>query len=170
MSNIYRDRTLDMMNEENVGETVRVAGWVENIRDHGGVSFIDLRDMYGVLQVVIRDAELLKGIKKEECISIEGIMEKRDEETYNPKIPSGTIELEAKKITMLGQVYQTLPFEVMPVAMQKIISIFPMTQGIQLMKVTFLGLPTENVLLSVVVMGAVILICFGISVKCFKWE
>ena len=58
----------------------------------------------------------------------------------------------------------------MPVAMQKIISIFPMTQGIQLMKVTFLGLPTENVLLSVVVMGAVILICFGISVKCFKWE
>ena len=64
----------------------------------------------------------------------------------------------------------TLPFEVMPVAMQKIIRIFPMTQGIQLMKVTFLGLPTENVLLSVVVMGAVILICFGISVKCFKWE
>ena len=64
----------------------------------------------------------------------------------------------------------TLPFEVMPVAMQKIISIFSMTQGIQLMKVTFLGLPTENVLLSVVVMGAVILICFGISVKCFKWE
>ena len=45
-----------------------------------------------------------------------------------------------------------------------------MTQGIQLMKVTFLGLPTENVLLSAVVMGAVILICFGISVKCFKWE
>ena len=64
----------------------------------------------------------------------------------------------------------TLPYEVMHVAMQKIISIFPMTQGIQLMKVTFLGLPSENVLLSVVVMGAVILICFGISVKCFKWE
>lgn len=64
----------------------------------------------------------------------------------------------------------TLPFEVMPVAMQKIISVFPMTQGIQLMKATFLGLPTENVLLPVVVMGAVILICFGISVKCFKWE
>ena len=58
----------------------------------------------------------------------------------------------------------------MPVAMQKIISVFPMTQGIQLMKATFLGLPTENVLLPVVVMGAVILICFGISVKCFKWE
>ncbi len=112
MSNIYRDRTLNQVSEENIGQEIRVAGWVENIRDHGGVSFIDLRDMYGVLQVVIRDAELLKGIKKEECISIEGIMEKRDEETYNPKIPSGTIELEAHKITMLGQVYTTLPFEV----------------------------------------------------------
>ncbi len=112
MSNIYRDRTLNQVSEENIGQEIRVAGWVENIRDHGGVSFIDLRDMYGVLQVVIRDSELLKGIKKEECISIEGLMEKRDEETYNPKIPSGTIELEAHKITMLGQVYTTLPFEI----------------------------------------------------------
>lgn len=113
MANIYRDRTLNQVSEADIGQEIKVAGWVENIRDHGGVSFIDLRDMYGVLQVVIRDAELLKGIKKEECISIEGLMEKRDEETYNPKIPSGTIELEAHKITMLGQVYTTLPFEVM---------------------------------------------------------
>ena len=75
ISNIYRDRTLDMMNEENVGETVRVAGWVENIRDHGGVSFIDLRDMYGVLQVVMRDTTLLEGINKEDCISIEGVID-----------------------------------------------------------------------------------------------
>ena len=113
MSNIYRDRTLNQVSEQDIDSSLRVAGWVENIRDHGGVSFIDLRDMYGVLQIVIRDAELLKGIKKEDCISVEGIMEKRDEDTYNPKIPSGTIELEAKKITVLGQVYQTLPFEVM---------------------------------------------------------
>ena len=83
MSNIYRDRTLNQVSEQDIDSNLRVAGWVENIRDHGGVSFIDLRDMYGVLQVVIRDAELLKGIKKEECISIERIMEKRDEETYN---------------------------------------------------------------------------------------
>ena len=64
----------------------------------------------------------------------------------------------------------TLPFEVMPVAMQRIISIFPLTQGIQLMKATFLGLPIENALLPVTVMSAVTFICFGISVKCFKWE
>ncbi len=112
MSNIYRDRTLNNVSEQDIGSTLKVAGWVENIRDHGGVSFIDLRDMYGVLQVVIREPELLKGIKKEECISIEGVMEKRDEETYNPKIPSGTIELEAHTITTLGQVYTTLPFEI----------------------------------------------------------
>ena len=113
MGNIYRDTTLNNVSEQDIGKELKVAGWVENIRDHGGVSFIDLRDMYAVLQVVIRDPELLKGIKKEECISIEGLVEKRDEETYNPKIPSGTIELEAKKITMLGQVYSTIPFEVM---------------------------------------------------------
>ena len=113
MGNIYRDTTLNNVSEQDIGKELKVAGWVENIRDHGGVSFIDLRDMYAVLHVVIRDPELLKGIKKEECISIEGVVEKRDEETYNPKIPSGTIELEAKKITMLGQVYSTIPFEVM---------------------------------------------------------
>lgn len=113
MENIYRDRTLNQVSEQDIGSEIKVAGWVENIRDHGGVSFIDLRDMYSVLQVVIRDPELLKGIKKEECISIGGKMEQRDEETYNPKIPSGTIELEAHEITMLGQVYTTLPFEVM---------------------------------------------------------
>ena len=112
MGNIYRDTTLNNVSENDIGKEIKVAGWVENIRDHGGVSFIDLRDMYSVLQVVIRDAELLKGIKKEECISVEGLMEQRDEETYNPKIPSGTIELEAHKITTLGQVYTTLPFEV----------------------------------------------------------
>ena len=113
MGNIYRDTTLNNVSEQDIGKELKVAGWVENIRDHGGVSFIDLRDMYAVLQVVIRDPELLKGINKEECNSIEGVVEKRDEETYNPKIPSGTIELEAKKITMLGQVYSTIPFEVM---------------------------------------------------------
>lgn len=112
MGNIYRDTTLNNVSENDISKEIKVAGWVENIRDHGGVSFIDLRDMYSVLQVVIRDAELLKGIKKEECISVEGLMEQRDEETYNPKIPSGTIELEAHKITTLGQVYTTLPFEV----------------------------------------------------------
>ncbi|MCM1183312.1 MAG: aspartate--tRNA ligase [Roseburia sp.] len=109
----YRDITMKEIGEQHIGQTLCVAGWVENIRDHGGVSFIDLRDMYGVLQVVLRDTSLLNGIAKEMCVSIEGPVEKRDEETYNPKIPTGTIELEAKRITVLGRVYHQLPFEVM---------------------------------------------------------
>ncbi len=111
--NIYRDRVLNEITEADAGTALRVAGWVENIRDHGGVSFIDLRDMYGVLQVVLRDTTLLKGITKENCISVEGIIEIRDEETYNPKIPTGTIELAAHSIDILGKVYRQLPFEIM---------------------------------------------------------
>ena len=111
--NFYRSRILNEISESDVGKTIRVAGWVENIRDHGGVSFIDLRDMYGVLQVVLRDTSLLDGIAKENCISIEGVIDHRDEETYNPKIPTGTIELEAHSIDMLGKVYHQLPFEIM---------------------------------------------------------
>lgn len=112
-NNIYRDVTMANISEKNVGETVRIAGWIENIRDHGGVSFIDLRDMYGVMQVVMRDTSLLEGLNKEDCISVEGPIEHRDEETYNPKIPTGTIELEAKSVDILGKVYKQLPFEIM---------------------------------------------------------
>lgn len=112
-ANMYRDVYLKDITEEQIGQTLKVSGWVENIRDHGGVSFIDLRDMYGVLQVVLRDTSLLTGIVKEDCVSITGLIEKRDEETYNPKIATGTIELEAKTIQILGKVYKPLPFEVM---------------------------------------------------------
>ena len=66
-NNIYRDVTMDNISEKNVGETVRIAGWIENIRDHGGVSFIDLRDMYGVMQVVMRDTSLLEGLNSGKC-------------------------------------------------------------------------------------------------------
>ena len=112
INNIYRDKTIDCITEEDVGKSCKAAGWVENIRDHGGVSFVDLRDMYGVLQVVMRDTSLLNGLSKEDCISIEGVIEHRDEETYNPKIPTGTIELEAHKVTVLGKVKAQLPFEI----------------------------------------------------------
>ncbi|HBI61047.1 MAG TPA: aspartate--tRNA ligase [Lachnospiraceae bacterium] len=111
-SNIYRNRTMNQISENDVSKEIRIAGWVENIRDHGGVSFIDLRDMYGVMQVVMRDTSLLKGIVKEECISVKGVIENRDEETYNPKIPTGTIELEAHEVNILGRVYKQLPFEI----------------------------------------------------------
>lgn len=112
VNNIYRDMTLADVSEALIGKNLRIAGWVENIRDHGGVSFLDIRDQYGVMQVVLRDTALLEGITKEISVSIEGLVEKRDEETYNPKIPTGTIELEAHSIQVLGKVYRQLPFEI----------------------------------------------------------
>lgn len=108
----YRTKTMDKFSEADIDADVKVAGWVENIRDHGGVSFIDLHDMYGVMQIVMRDTSLLDGISKEDCLSIEGVVEKRDEDTINPKIATGTIEVEAKKVTTLGKVRQPLPFEI----------------------------------------------------------
>ena len=111
-NNIYRDKIMSDITEQDVGSNLKIAGWVENIRDHGGVSFIDLRDMYGVMQVVMRDTSLLDGINKEDCISVEGEIEHRDEETYNPKIPTGTIELEAHHVDIIGKVYRQLPFEI----------------------------------------------------------
>jgi len=109
----YRDMTIGQIGKQHTGEILKMTGWIENIRDHGGVSFIDLRDMYGVLQIVIRRPGLLKGLTKETCIAVEGIVEERDAETYNPKLPTGTIELEAREITVLGKVRRKLPFEVM---------------------------------------------------------
>ncbi|MCF0145092.1 MAG: Asp-tRNA(Asn)/Glu-tRNA(Gln) amidotransferase GatCAB subunit C, partial [Eubacterium sp.] len=113
LSKEYRDRVLNQVSEEDVGSELRLAGWIENIRDHGGVSFIDLRDMYGVMQVVMRDTSLLDGLHKEDCITVKGMIEHRDEETYNPKIPTGTIELEAREVKVLGRVTRQLPFEIM---------------------------------------------------------
>ena len=112
IENRYRTHTVAERSDDQIGSTVRAAGWVENIRDHGGVSFIDLRDQYGTLQVVIRHDNLLDGIQKEQSISVEGKIEKRDEDTYNPKIMTGTIELAAEKINILGKVYDQLPFEI----------------------------------------------------------
>ena len=112
MSELYRTDTADKIGEDRIGQSVSLAGWIENIRDHGGVSFIDLRDYYGVVQVVMHDTQLLNGLNKEDCISVSGVIEKRDEETFNPKIPSGTVELNCKQVAVLGKVREQLPFEI----------------------------------------------------------
>ncbi len=112
MADCYRTKRCDEIGEEVVGRKVRLAGWIENIRDHGGISFIDLRDYYGVVQVVMRDVSLLKGLNREDCVSVYGLIEHRDEETYNPKIPSGTVELDCESVQVLGKVREPLPFEI----------------------------------------------------------
>ncbi len=113
LSNKYRDHNTSMLSESDIGATVRVSGWVENIRDHGGIKFIDLRDHYGVLQVTLQNNEsLLDSVNKECAVSISGKIIKRDESTFNDKISTGTIELEAESLDILGKVSVQLPFEV----------------------------------------------------------
>lgn len=111
-ANEYRTVTCGELREENIGQEVRVAGWVENIRDHGGVMFLDIRDQYGVLQVVVHNDELLKGINKECTVTLSGKVVKRDEETINSKIATGYVEVHTDDITVLGKCKNVLPFEV----------------------------------------------------------
>ena len=110
--NEYRTQYCNAVTENDIGKKVRVAGWVENIRDHGGIMFIDVRDHYGVVQVVFHNEALLDGIHKECAVSISGTVLKRDESTYNDKIETGTVEVEAEEVRILGKVTEQLPFEI----------------------------------------------------------
>ena len=101
--NQYRTHTCAGIDESVIGSEVRVAGWVENIRDHGGVQFLDLRDHYGVVQVVVYDEALLHGVTRECAVTVSGPVVKRSEETYNDKIATGTVEVKAASLTVLCQ-------------------------------------------------------------------
>lgn len=111
-ANQYRTVTCGELREENIGQEVRIAGWVENIRDHGGVMFLDIRDQYGVVQVVVHNDELLKNVNKECTVTLGGKVVKRDEDTINPKIATGYVEVHTDDITVLGKCKNVLPFEV----------------------------------------------------------
>lgn len=111
-ANIYRTVNCGELREENIGQEVRVAGWVENIRDHGGVMFLDIRDEYGVLQVVVHDDKLLENINRECTVTLGGKVVKRDEDTINPKIATGYVEVHTDDIKVLGKSKNELPFEV----------------------------------------------------------
>ena len=112
LENEYRTQYCNAVSEKDVGKRVRAAGWVENIRDHGGIMFVDLRDHYGEVQIVFHNESLLEGIHKECAISVAGTVLKRDESTYNDKIETGTVEIEAEEVRILGRVTEQLPFEI----------------------------------------------------------
>ena len=95
-----------------MGRKIKVAGWIENIRDHGGVTFVDLRDHYGNVQIVINDAEMVKDISKESVISVCGEVLRRTEENINPKLKTGHIEIKCKKLNVLSKPHVLLPFEI----------------------------------------------------------
>ena len=111
-ANKYRTHMCSELTETDSGKLVRVSGFVENIRDHGGVLFLDLRDSSGVLQVVGNDDSIFEGITRESSIMIEGTIRKRDEDDYNEKISTGTIELLVDKLEVLNKSKNVLPFEV----------------------------------------------------------
>ncbi len=108
----YRTHTCNELTLNDLGKTVSLAGWVDTIRDHGGVAFVDLRDQYGVTQVVVHDDALLKGIHKECVVSVTGEVVKRDAETVNPKIPTGELEVTVTDVRVLGACENALPFDV----------------------------------------------------------
>jgi aspartyl-tRNA synthetase len=102
----FRSHTCAGLNKSNVGETVRLSGWVHRVRDHGGVLFIDLRDHYGMTQVLCDPdspvfAEMEK-VRSEWCIRIDGDVKARDESLVNAKIPTGEIEVFVRDLEVLG--------------------------------------------------------------------
>ena len=109
---MYRTHLCNDIRQEHIGQRVELAGWVSVIRDHGGVLFVDLRDETGITQLVVHDENLLKGISKETVIGVSGIVTERDEETVNPKIETGLVELMVDKLTVLGTCTRDLPFEI----------------------------------------------------------
>ena len=113
--NEYRTHNLGELRLANKGETVKLAGWVQRIRNLGSMKFIDLRDQYGITQIVVTDKnekvhEIAESLVTEMTISVEGTVLERTNK--NPKIPTGEIEIEAKNIEVLGKCKNVLPFEI----------------------------------------------------------
>ena len=110
--NEYHSQYCGNVTEENVGKKIRVAGWVENVRDHGGITFVDLRDHYGNVQVVIHDDEMIKNISKEAVISVYGEVLRRSEENVNPKLKTGFVEIKCEELKLISKSRELLPFEI----------------------------------------------------------
>ena len=114
--NEYKTHTCNEISLEDVGKKVRIAGWVQTIRDLGGLVFLDIRDMYGITQVVTsgktEDVDFASHIPIESTVTVYGTVKKRDEETVNPKLKTGLVEIKIEEIKVLGKRTKNLPFEV----------------------------------------------------------
>ncbi|MDD4772738.1 MAG: aspartate--tRNA ligase [Eubacteriales bacterium] len=110
--NRYRTHNCGELRRNDIGRHVRIAGWIDTIRDHGGVIFIDLRDHYGVTQIVINDESLIKGLGRECVISAGGILSERSQDTVNAKIATGEVELRVDSLDVLSRSVPQLPFDI----------------------------------------------------------
>ena len=112
MNNLYRTNYCGKVLENDVDKEIRVSGWVENIRDHGGVIFVDLRDETGTVQLVSNDPNMFLHLTKESVLKVDGKVRKRDEDDYNPNIATGTVEILVSRLEVLSKALNVLPFEV----------------------------------------------------------
>ena len=110
--NKYRTKYCAKITDKDIEKEVRVAGWIENIRDHGGVIFVDVRDESGVIQLVSNDDHIFDGLTKESTVTVNGKIRKRSEDDYNLKLKTGKLELLVDSIEVLGKAKHILPFEV----------------------------------------------------------
>ena len=114
--NDYRTHTCNEISLQDIGKKVKISGWVQTIRDLGGLVFLDIRDMYGITQVVTsgkaEDVDLASHIPIESTVTVYGEVKKRDEETVNPKLKTGLVEIRIEEITILGKRTKNLPFEI----------------------------------------------------------
>ncbi len=111
-ANRYRDHYCGQISESDIGNKVKISGWIENIRDHGGVIFVDVRDEKGTVQLVSNDDNIFLGLTKESTVCVNGTVRKREEEDYNNHISTGTVEILVDDIKVLGRALNVLPFEV----------------------------------------------------------
>lgn len=112
MENIYRNRYCGLISDKDIDQTIRVAGWIENIRDHGGVIFVDLRDEKGIVQLVSNDDNMFNNLTRESTITVLGMVRKRNEEDYNNRISTGKLEIVVTELEVLGKAKNALPFEI----------------------------------------------------------
>lgn len=109
---MLRTHTCNELNLSHIGLNVSLCGWIDTVRDHGGVLFVDLRDHYGITQIVVSDDKMLAGMPKETVVLVKGEVCKRSEDTINEKIQTGLVEVKATDIEVLGPCQLGLPFEI----------------------------------------------------------
>ena len=112
MENKYRNIYCGEVTKEYVGKEVRLAGWIDTIRNLGSLLFIALRDEKGIVQLISNDVDTYKNLNRESTVTVTGIVRKRTDDMINKNMKTGEIEVEIKSLEVLGDVYKTLPFEV----------------------------------------------------------
>ena len=107
----YRSHTCGELTKEDIGKQVQLSGWISTIRDHGGITFVDLRDHYGITQLVLHVEPTFK-LTKESVITVKGTVIERSADTVNTKLKTGFVEVEVTELSLISACLTTPPFEI----------------------------------------------------------